>query len=103
MITNDRQYKIAKSQIENFRQSLDSLILASSTAQNIHPKLFEVQKNAIESQLGDLLSEINEYEDLKAGKIVITEVNNLKDLPLVLIKARIANGLTQAELAGRIG
>jgi HTH-type transcriptional regulator / antitoxin HigA len=103
MITNDRQYKIAKTQIENFQQSLDSLALTSSTAKNIHPKLIEVQKNAIESQLNDLLSEAKEYEDLKAGKIAITEVNSLKDLPLALIKARIANGLTQAELAEKVG
>ncbi len=103
MITNDRQYKIAKSQIDNFQQSLDILALTSSTAKNIHPKLLEVQKNAIEAQLNDLISEAQEYEDLKAGKIAITEVNNLKDLPLALIKARIANGLTQADLAEKVG
>lgn len=103
MITNDRQYKIAKTQIENFQQSLDSLALTSSAAKNIHPKLIEVQKNAIESQLNDLLLEAKEYEDLKAGKIAITEVSSLKDLPLALIKARIANNLTQAELAEKVG
>ncbi len=103
MITNDRQYKIAKSQIENFQESLDSLALTTSTAQNIHPKLFDVQKNAIEAQLRDLLSEVTEYEYLKAGKIAISEVNSLKDLPFALIRARIANGLTQAELANKVG
>lgn len=103
MITNDRQYKIAKSQVENFQHSLDSLVLNTNTNENIHPRLFELQKNAIESQLQDLVSDVQEYEDLKAGKIAITEVNNLKELPLALIKARIANGLTQAELADKIG
>lgn len=103
MITNDRQYKIAKAQIENFRQSLDSLGLTSNAIKNIHPKLIEAQKSAIASQLNDLLSEVKEYEDLKAGKIAITEVNSLKDLPLALIKARIANGLTQADLADKLG
>jgi HTH-type transcriptional regulator / antitoxin HigA len=103
MITNDRQYKISKSQIENFEQALADLEFTSKTTKNIHPKLFEVQKNAIESQLNDLLKEAKEYEDLKAGKVAITEVNGLKELPLALIKARIANGLTQSELAEKIG
>jgi transcriptional regulator with XRE-family HTH domain len=103
MITNDRQYKITKSQIENFQQSLDSLALSATVTEKIHPKLLELQKNSIESQLNDLLREVKEYEDLKAGKIVVTEVNSLKDLPLALIKARIANGFTQAELAAKIG
>jgi len=103
MITNDRQYKISKSQIENFQHSLDSLTLTSDNAKNIHLKLFEVQKSAIESQLKDLISDVREYENLKEGKIAITEVSNLKSLPLTLIKARIANGLTQSELAEKVG
>jgi HTH-type transcriptional regulator / antitoxin HigA len=103
MITNDRQYKISKSQIENFEQALADIEFSFKTAKNVHPKLFEVQTNAIQSQLNDLLKETKEYEDLKAGKIAITEVNGLKELPLALIKARIANGLTQSELAEKIG
>jgi HTH-type transcriptional regulator / antitoxin HigA len=103
MITNDRQYKIAKSQIESFLQSLDSLALTSGSAKNIHPKLFDVQKNAIQSQLNDLVAEVLEYENLKTGKIAISHVNSLQELPLALIKARIANGLTQAELADKVG
>ncbi len=103
MITNDRQYKISKSQIEKFEQALEDLQFIAKTSKNIHPKLFEVQKHAIESQLNDLLKDAKEYEDLKAGKVAITDVNGLKELPLALIKARIANGLTQSELAEKIG
>jgi len=102
MITNDRQYKITKTQIENFQQSLAELNFAESTTE-VHPKIFEIQKNAVESQLNDLIRDVQEYEALKEGKIAIAEVNSLGDLPLTLIKARIANGLTQAELAERIG
>ncbi|MBK8088084.1 MAG: helix-turn-helix transcriptional regulator [Chitinophagaceae bacterium] len=103
MITNDRQYKIANTQVENFQHSLEMLAIEQASAKNIHPKLLQIQRNAIESQLNDLLAEVREYEDLKEGKIAITEVNNLRDLPIALIKARIANGLTQAELAEQIG
>ena len=103
MITNDRQYKITKAQIENFQQSLAEVDYASSNSKNIHPKLFEVQKNAIESQLNDLMFVVQEYEDLKAGKIAIAEVNSIKELPISLIKSRIANGMTQADLAEKVG
>jgi len=102
MITNDRQYKIAKSQIENFQQALADITFTSS-AKNVHPSLLDIQKNAIQSQLNDLINDVNEYEALKSGKIAITEVKSLKELPLALIKARIANGLTQAELAEKVG
>ncbi|MDB5250669.1 MAG: hypothetical protein JWQ40_5063 [Segetibacter sp.] len=103
MITNDRQYKIAKAQAENFQYSLEGAEFEARTAKDIHPTLFKIQKDAIQSQLNELISEIKEYEDLKAGKIAITEVNVIKELPLALIKARIANGLTQSELADKIG
>lgn len=103
MITNDRQYKIVKAQIENFQHSLTTLNAGLITANNVHPKLIEAQKNAIKSQLSELEFEVTEYENLKEGKIAIAEVKSLKDLPLTLIKARIANGLTQAELAEKIG
>ena len=103
MITNDRQYKIAKVQIANFQTSMDSLSLATSDFENTHPKIIEAHKKAIDSQLHDLVADIQEYEDLKAGRIIITEINDLAELPLALIKSRIANGLTQAELAERLG
>lgn len=103
MITNDRQYRIAKAQIENFQHALDSIDLNVREAQNIHPKLFDVQKDALAHQLKDLLSDVVEYENLKAGKIIVSEVKSLDDLPLSLIKSRIANGLTQAELADKLG
>lgn len=103
MITNDRQYKITKSQIDNFQQSLAELDFSANTAKDIHPQLFEIQKTAIESQLSELIKEVQEYENLKEGRIAIAEVNSLNELPLSLIKARIANGLTQAELAEKVG
>jgi len=103
MITNDRQYKITKLQIENFQTSLDSFSIVTADARNTHPKILKAHKSAIESQLNDLLEEVRQYEDLKAGKVVMTEIYDLADLPLAIIKSRIANGLTQAELAEKLG
>jgi len=102
MITNDRQYKITKSQILSFQESLEDMIKNPPTSPDVHPKIIEASKNAMESQLHDLLAQVQEYEALKAGQVFITEVKNLKELPLILIKARIANGLTQSELAKQL-
>jgi HTH-type transcriptional regulator / antitoxin HigA len=102
MITNDRQYKITKSQILRFQESLADMMKIPSDASNFHPKVVEASKTAMESQLHDLLAQVEEYEALKAGKIFITEVKDLKELPELLIKARIANGLTQSQLARQL-
>jgi HTH-type transcriptional regulator/antitoxin HigA len=98
MITNDRQYRITKSRIQDLEHALNESSNAD-VPENVHPNIFEAQKKAIQSQLQELLSDVHEYEALKAGKILITTVKNLQELPTILIKARIANGLTQLELA----
>lgn len=103
MITNDKQYKTTKLQIDNFKSSLEAISIATTANGNIHPKIIEAQKAAIESQLNDLTAEIKEYEDLKAGRILVTEISDLSELPIALIKSRIANGLTQADFADKLG
>ncbi len=103
MITNDRQYRIVKSQIENFQKALEAMSMETEDTKDVHPLILQAEKDGINYQLQLLLAEVKEYEDLKEGKILVTEVKDLKELPVVLIKARIANGLTQAELAARLG
>ncbi len=100
MITNDRQYKIIKSQTVDFISALEGL--SFTHAENIHPKLIEAHKNALEFKLNNLLGDIKEYEDLKSGQTVISQVDSLEQLPLAIIKARIANQLTQSDLAKKL-
>lgn len=103
MITNNRQYKITKSQSEKFQEALDGFSVDALVTENVHPKILEAQKNSISFKLRELLEEVKEYEELRDGKIIIAEVRDLKELPIVLIKARIANGFTQAQLAENLG
>ncbi|MEO8211092.1 MAG: helix-turn-helix domain-containing protein, partial [bacterium] len=98
-----RDFSLICEEIENFQEALDNFSTDSLVVENIHPKILKAQKNAISFKLRELLEEVKKYEDLKDGKIIITEVRDLKELPIVLIKARIANGLTQAELAENLG
>lgn len=65
--------------------------------------LERAQRDALASQLADLDGQVTEYERLKSGSCRIFEVKDLSELPLALIRARIARGLTQADLAQSMG
>ncbi len=102
MIKNDRQHRITKAQVEKFRTTLEELA-AAARPRNVHPKLWGAQQAGIRSQLQDLERELREYEALKAGKRKVLELESLEELPKALIQGRIAAGLTQDDLATRLG
>jgi ribosome-binding protein aMBF1 (putative translation factor) len=78
-------------------------LAASPRPKHIHPKLCEAQKAGLKSQLQDLETELHEYETSKADGPKVLELDSLEGLPKVLIQARIAAGLTQEDLAARLG
>jgi HTH-type transcriptional regulator/antitoxin HigA len=49
-----------------------------------------------------LRHEVAEYEALKTHQVSALELHSLSELPDLLIKARIARGYTQADLAKRL-
>ena len=100
MIKNQRQYLITKTQLEKFQKALKEFDDQDS---KVHPKLVKAQKDAMASQAIELKKQIDEYERLKAGHYKVLKPNSIEDLPLELIRARIALGLTQKELAARVG
>jgi HTH-type transcriptional regulator/antitoxin HipB len=57
----------------------------------------------VDRLLDDVNAEIAEYEALRAGTVDTVAVAGLGDLPATLVKPRIAAGLTQRELAERLG
>lgn len=101
MIKNERQFRITKTQRDKFAQALEEA-LANSEQSTIHPLLKKAQQDALRSQLLELDEQIKEYEDLRAGNTKL-EIKSLEDLPELLIKARIAAGLTQKDLAKKLG
>jgi HTH-type transcriptional regulator / antitoxin HigA len=54
-------------------------------------------------QIEDLQREISEYQDLKEGRLLSFGAEDLDSLGELLTKARIACGLTQAELGKLLG
>jgi HTH-type transcriptional regulator/antitoxin HigA len=99
MIFSDRQYVVSKNEVGKLRQALE--VVCADTQK--HGQLREIERKALESQISDLGRELAEYELLKSGAVNFTESFSLADLPRILIQARIAKGLSQTELAEKLG
>ncbi|MCY4625620.1 MAG: helix-turn-helix transcriptional regulator [Chloroflexi bacterium] len=103
MIKNERQYRITNAQAKRFSKTLGSLRQRAAIPSGTHPLIAKAQIEAIESQLTDLEHELREYELLRSGDFQLPELDFIAHLPAVLIKARIARGLSQRDLAQRVG
>ena len=103
MIKNERQYRITRAQVERFERTIKELRSRSQTESNVHPLIARAQEDAVSSQLEDLKREMREYESLKTSEFPIDELEVVSGLPSMLIKARIARGMSQRDLAERIG
>ncbi|NEQ81109.1 MAG: helix-turn-helix transcriptional regulator [Moorea sp. SIO2I5] len=103
MIKNERQYRITQAQAKKFEEALAQFDKNLDKREEVHPLLWKAQRDALQSQLSELCEEIEEYEALKSGQYKVLELESLEELPLALIKARIAAGLSQKELADRLG
>jgi ribosome-binding protein aMBF1 (putative translation factor) len=101
MIRNERQYLVTKAQAERFAKALDEL--QQRPPGKRHPLLRKVEEDALRSQLADLSAELTEYEELRSGRQPPSAAASFDDLPRVLIQARIAAGLSQKDLAQRLG
>ena len=101
MIKNEREYRITKGHVKKFRSAL--AMFAADTDTKVHPRLRQAQADALRSQLADLEAELREYESLRSRKRRIIRAETFEDFPRVLIQARVALGLTQRELAERLG
>lgn len=96
MIANERQYQAAKAAAQFFE---DAVAHADDPYPHHSAELHEALRRGIASDLAHFRAELQEYEDFRAGKIREVTVESLDELPDILIRARIASGLTQRELA----
>lgn len=103
MIKNQRQYQISKKQLDAFRDAASEARKQIPGAGQDEQLLRRVEVDAIASQVALLEEEISEYEALLSGKRRVLEVDSFMGLSTALIQARIAAGLSQKELAERLG
>lgn len=100
MITNEKQYRSARAAIERFGAEIADLRNAHD---GVHPALRRAQIAGLESQIAELEDEVQEYEHLQSGAVTTFEAEGLTDLPDILIRARIARGMSQRDLGTFVG
>ena len=103
MITNERQYRITKRQLSRLKKALSDFDIHEVTERLDSKILAMAEKDALTSEKAVLNSQLKEYELLSSGEITQLKASNLGELPSILIRARIAQGLTQRELAELVG
>ena len=97
MIKSEKQYRITIQKLQEFKESL--IALNSNDREDL---MNSIMINSIKSQIQTFKRELSEYEFLKSTKPNVL-VSKIEDLPQVLIKARISKGLTQGQLAAKMG
>ena len=100
MIFSNKQLSIAQRELEHLVTSQGQ---AAQRATADGGWIAQLEADALNSQIADMEVEIQEYIMLRDGEVGFTERYGLGDLPRVLVQARIARGLTQTDLAERIG
>lgn len=99
MITNEVQLRTTRNQLRRLEGAIQNLEAKDLDGD----RLREIELQAVRSQAEDLRQEIDGYEELRAGSVREFQADSLSALPEALIKARIARGWSQKELADRLG
>ena len=102
MIKNERQYRITKAEADKFERLITDLEVGSAADLSIPAAFRKAEIDGLRSQLADLRNQIQEYDDLRSGKHVLLETISFQDLPRTLVKARIASGWSQKQLAEQL-
>jgi ribosome-binding protein aMBF1 (putative translation factor) len=102
MIKNEREYRITKAALKKMEDALEHIEMLRGKGKHDAAKL-KLQEAATKSMLADLRDQIAEYEQLKKGRFKAAALELVEAVPSNLIRARIALGWTQKDLAERLG
>jgi len=97
MIKSDAQRERTLTQIEGFRQAL------AKAAQEKPGKRSAAIRGSYEGMIRQLEDELREYDELKSGELKLTHIQRLDEIAPFIAKIRIAKGVSQTELARRLG
>ena len=101
MITNELQYRVTKSEAQKFVGAIENL--KQQPLGKTDPLLRQAQIDAMQSQLEEMYQGLTDYEALKRRERTEFSTHSITELPLGLIQARIVQGLTQEQLAEKLG
>ena len=97
MIKSDAQRQRTLAQVEGFRQAL------AKVAQDKPVKRTAAIRGSYESMIRQLEAELSEYDRLKSGEVRLPHVERLDQIAPFITRIRIAKGVSQTELARRLG
>ena len=102
MIQNERQYEVTKKKMSALQQAQEQAEKSPNPA--LPPRAQRAGVNGMRALISDLQGELDEYEQLKAGRVRALPLESvLSDLPGALVRARIARGWTHKDLAQALG
>jgi HTH-type transcriptional regulator/antitoxin HigA len=97
MIKTGAQRERTLVQIEGFRRAL------VQAAEQLPGKRAAAVRASYESMIRQLEEEVREYDQLKSGELVLPPIERLNQIAPFIAKIRIAKGVSQTELANRLG
>ncbi len=97
MIKSDAQRERTVAQVEGFRQAL------AKADREMTGNRAAAVRGSYEGMIQQLEEAIREYDELKSGDLALPNVERLDQIAPFVTKMRIAKGLSQTELARRLG
>ena len=97
MIKSDAQRDRTLAQIEGFRQAL------AKEERGKPGKRSTAIRGSYEGMIRQLEDELRDYDQLKRGKLKLPRTERLDEIAPFIAKIRIAKGVSQTELARRLG
>jgi DNA-binding XRE family transcriptional regulator len=105
MIKNEKEYKFTQELVGEFDKSIAALE-RDEVRKKIDPDGLELKRGSLQCHLDKLKAEVAEYERLTSHDRhtpIVLKLDDINDLPQILIKARMAAKLSQQELARLAG
>jgi HTH-type transcriptional regulator/antitoxin HigA len=97
MIKTDAQRLRTLAQIDGFRRALPEVPAQGNV------KRTDGLRGSYESMIRQLEVEVREYDQLKSGRFTMPALDRLDQIAPYIVKLRIAKGVSQTELAARLG
>ena len=97
MIKSDAQRERTLAQIEGFKRAL------AKVEQEKPRKRATAIRGSYEGMIRQLDDELREYDQLKSGDLKLPRIERLEEIAPFIVKLRIAKGISQTELANRLG
>lgn len=99
-ILSDRAYAHTQRTVQGLQVSLEEYRLRGGTG--LSPAQRQLVMDGLQSLIEEWSEQMRDYEKLKGGDVTLA-LHSLRELPTLLVKARVAAGLSQKQLAQRLG